>query len=229
MAARRGSDPVRELERLVDVGGDDDHNIGELLHRERATLAPILRLHDSDLQQLAALPDGVVRQHLRRTLERLRVGDAQRRKQLVEQAAHSAAAHLACSAVFRRGVHHLDVACLLSSELTGVVVTHVCFAIGDATIPIARTKLIELRRGLPRFPDLRAFVDVQGLHLRWRGDRGRLLFYPQVRLASDTALFVELPEAREVVTIDAPSPPPRARSSRPFAWADVLAAVATHL
>src|ERR1035437_4636695 len=79
MVRCRTPDPLRELERLVDVGRDEDHNIGELLLRNAGTLGPLLRIDDDEIDRLADLPDGAVRERLRRPLARLREADRARR------------------------------------------------------------------------------------------------------------------------------------------------------
>lgn len=61
-----------------------------------------------------------------------------------------------------------------------------------ADVAFVRGSIVQAGVALRAFTDVEAALDVEGLHLAWRGGRGRLNFYPQRMKQPDEALVVHL-------------------------------------
>jgi hypothetical protein len=122
-----------------------------------------------------------------------------------EQRARRAVSDLESSAVLRDGglVAELNPAVLLGTALTAAPAKQISIE-GSAGDPLVfeRRRLREARKALLRpFEDLRVWVDVDGLHFRWRAGYGGLNI-PALSKASDdrftvrvTGLRIEVREA----------------------------------
>jgi hypothetical protein len=170
------SDRLRELQRLLQLE-DADEEVRAFVHEHVAELAPLLGGREDQLLQAAQQEDFLRR--LRRHLAGLRQGEREQRGAEAGVIANKVAAELGASAWWREEEAHVDVRLLLDPGLTAAALDLVAFHEESFNVAVTRRTLVELRRHLPRFPDLLAYVDLGGLHLRWRCGRGQLNFHPQ--------------------------------------------------
>jgi hypothetical protein len=196
------SDPFRQLQRLLRLEDVDDevraHVIANL-----AVLAPLLGARADQLEEAAQHEDFPRR--LRRHLVGLRAREREQRDVDAVAISKKVAAALGVAMRWRGEVAHLDVSLLLDAGLTCTAVGYVRFVAEGYAVPITRGTLVDLRRHLPRFPDLGAYVDEQGLHLRWRGGRGQLNFRPQVIVGRVEVLDVVLERSALPVIVAKPT------------------------
>jgi hypothetical protein len=185
------SDPFRQPQRLLRLEDVDDevraHVIANL-----AVLAPLLGARTDQLEEAAQHEDFPRR--LRRHLVGLRAREREQRDVDAIAISNKVATALGAATIRRGEVAHLDVPLLLDAGLTCASVGYVRFVAEGYAVPILRGTLVDLRRRLPRFDDLGAYVDELGLHLRWRGGRGQLNFKPQVIVGRVEVLDVRLGE-----------------------------------
>lgn len=183
------SDPFRQLQRLLRLEDVDDevraHVIANL-----AVLAPVLGARSDQLEEAAQHEDFPRR--LRRHLVGQRAREREQRDVDAVATSNKVAAALGASGSWHDEEVRLDVRLLLDPGLTCAPVTHVRFEGSGLDVAVAKQSLVDLRRHLPRFPDLCAYVDATGLHLRWRGGRGRLNFHPQPVPQTTPVLVVPL-------------------------------------
>jgi hypothetical protein len=181
------SDPYRQLQRLLRLEDVDDEVRAHVI-ANRAVLAPVLGARADQLEEAAQHEDFPRR--LRRHLVGLRRGERAARAVEGGITASNVAAAVGASVSWRVGEAHLDVQLLLDAGLTAAAADHVRFEGNELDVAIAKKTLVDLRRHLPRFPDLGAYVDAGGLHLRWRGGLGQLNFRPQKCLPTATVVLL---------------------------------------
>ena len=91
-------------------------------------------------------------------------------------------------------------------------------------IAVSKAKLREARGALGRMPGLQAFVDTDGLHLRWHDGKGGLDLHPQPieRRSSEPAVLVRLQPPEQAVESRVATPhvraPTTATARRGDAW-----------
>ena len=196
------SDPFRRLQRLLRLDDVDDE-VREHVVANLAVLAPVLGARADQLEEAAQHEDFTRR--LRHHLVGLRAREREQRDVDAIAISNEVAAALGAATIWRSEVAHLDVPLLLDAGLTCAAVGYVRFVAEGYAVPIMRGTLVELRRHLPRFEDLGAYVDDLGFHLRWRGGRGQLNFKPQVIVGRIEVLDVLLPQRAVAVPAAKPS------------------------
>ena len=170
------SDPFRQLKRLLRLEDVDDEVRAHVI-ANIAVLAPALGARADQLEEAAQHEDFPRR--LRRHLVGLRAREREQRDVDAVPISNKVAAALGASGAWHDEEVRIDVGLLLDPGLTCASATHVRFEGTGLDVALTKQTLVDLRRHLPRFPDLCAYVDATGLHLRWRGGRGRLNFHPQ--------------------------------------------------
>jgi hypothetical protein len=179
--ARRSS--IAELEKLVrfaEVGGT---NLGEYLVRSGEGLAQQLGVDAEELRAVVHLPDEALARELQSRLERRAARRAATHADAVQRLAVAAAEQLAATARWKGDAAVLDVRVLLGELLVDTTRSYFLF---DATsfssrfqVALPRSRLANVARVLGGRPDLGAWVDEDGLHLRWNEGRGGLNFLSQ--------------------------------------------------
>ena len=184
-------EPLRELAQLVRYAEPGGTNIGSFVAEHASELAHLLQSDERELRAAVREPDGVLVDRLRARLELALDRERQHRAEQDVDRAHGAARELGRTARwFERGVV-LDVDVLLGDLLADPRCRTVAFKLPTVTVCIT-TGVLRRARPLKRvYIDLACCVDETGLHLRWKGGRGALNFYP-TKTVSD-ALVVQLP------------------------------------
>src|SRR5262249_47739509 len=138
-----------------------------------------------------------------------RAGDHQA---AVQEIALAAAQRLGATAVWANDIASLDVRLLLGKLLLDTSRSYITLdaagPCGEFQVNLPRSLLVNVAKELGQRPDLLAWVDEAGLHLRWNGGRGGLNFISQCVPAS---------EAMSMLTVNIPSPvmaSPRAPAPR---------------
>ncbi|MBI2393705.1 MAG: hypothetical protein HYV09_29295 [Deltaproteobacteria bacterium] len=191
----RRSDALRELQQLVQFEAAEDE-VRALVAANAMELAPVLGVRVDRLEG-ATREEGLM-DRLRGRLAELRRRRREQQRLDAAVAAAGVAAALGRSARRRGGVVHLDVTLLLDSGLMAGPARYVRFVADGYAVPIESSVLMRVRRHLPKFPDLGAYLDERGLHLRWRGGIGQLNLRPQVMVGRVEVLDVPLRAVREV-------------------------------
>lgn len=213
MARPRSS--LAELEKLVQFAEVGGTNLGEYLASGGEELAQKLGAEAEDLRGLVHLPDDALAQELRPYFERRAEQRALAHAAAVERLALAAADQLASTAIWRNDAAVLDVRVLLGELLVDTSRKHVLL---DATgfwsrfqVIVPRSRLVDTAKVLGGRPDLGAWVNENGLHLRWNQGRGGLNFLPQALPAHEMAnlLCVTIPPP----FVERPRPAPRPRST----------------
>jgi hypothetical protein len=194
----RRSDRLRQLQRLLQLEGAAEE-VRAFVHEHVAELAPLLGGREDQLLEAAQEEDFARR--LRRHLAGLRQCEREQRDADAGVIASKVATTLGGSARWREEEAHLDVRPLLDPELTAAAVDLVIFNEANFNVAISKKTLVGLRRHLPRFPDLLAYVDLGGLHLRWRAGRGHLNFHPQPMPKTAPMLVVPLAPRQVVLPV----------------------------
>ena len=208
--------------RLAEIGGT---NISEYLASGGEELAQRLGVEPDDLRALLPLPDEVLAKQLGQHFERRAERRAAIHAEAVQRLALAAAAELAATAVWRADRAVLDVRLLLGELLVDTTQKYILL---DATsfssrfqVGLRRSLLVNVAKEIGARPDLGAWVDEAGLHLRWNRGEGGLNFCPQCVPACEMA---------NVLCVNIPPPfveRPRPRLAAARAWfAEVLAEVA---
>jgi hypothetical protein len=195
------SDLRRQLQRLLQLE-DADEEVRAFVHEHVAELAPLLGGREDQLLEAAQQEDFARR--LRRHLAGLREGEREQRDADAGIIANKVAAALGASARWREDEAHLGVRLLLDPGLTAAAVDLVIFNAGNFNVAVTKKMLVNIRRQLPQFPDLIAYVDLGGLHLRWRGGRGQLNFHPQPVPNMAPVLVVPLASRQVVLPVAQP-------------------------
>lgn len=84
---------------------------------------------------------------------------------------------------------------VLLGDLLATGRKYICFDLQQARVVLPRQALLRARKALRPFPDVVAYVDERGLHLRWREGRGGLNFPPQRQEQESTTLVDLRPHA----------------------------------
>jgi len=80
----------------------------------------------------------------------------------------------------------VDAAVLLGTALTAACEDYLAFDVPDGRVYVKRTRLVHARKALRGHLDVAAWLDRDGVHIRWRGGLGGLNFI-SVRKARDNA------------------------------------------
>jgi hypothetical protein len=181
MARPRSS--LTELERLVRTAEPGGINIGEYLARHGEELGPRLGVEAEDLRALIHLPDEVLAEQFARHFERRAEQRAGIHEEAVRRLALAAAEQLAVTAVWNDEAAVLDVRVLLGELLVDTTRSYILL---DATglagrfqVTLPRSLLMNVSKAVGARPDLGAWVDEVGLHLRWNRGRGGFNFRPR--------------------------------------------------
>ena len=184
-------DLLRELGVLVRDG--EFLSVENFVTEHAAELAPLLGTTARDLLQGPGHPDFLSR--LGRRLDVVLQKRRQLRREAASDRAITAAVTLGRTARWfvpggTRGVWVLDVELVLGDLLAGAD-KFVRFETPHNKVVIA-SDVLRRARILPRlFIDLVSFLDLDGLHFRWKAGRGALNLYPQ-KVEPTTALVVTL-------------------------------------
>lgn len=200
---------LRELAQLVRYAEPDGNNIASFVAEHAEELAQLLHSDPDELRSVANESDGVVLDRLRSRMEL--AFEAQRQSRCehdIERAQRAARAVSRTARWFELGVM-LDVDLVLGDLLAMPKCRYVGFRMEETTVVIP-TERLRRARMLRIQLDLGCFVDADGVHVRWKNDRGRLNLKGRDGVSEYEVLFVDLP-ARQ----------PR----RPKLIADVLAEI----
>jgi hypothetical protein len=209
--ARR--DPLRELVGLLRVPEEGAHNLGAFLVAHADDLAAALGSNPEDLRGSAELPDEVVAPRVRARLGRRRELEQDKKAQDDAETAVRAATVLGRTVRWAEQGAVLDTELLLGDLLADRAKKYVSLAGPDFTTAIERATLARTAMLRRMFIDVAAYVDADGLHVRWRGGRGGYNWKPQIVVPADRAVVLEV----------ALQPPLRAAVPRSGAWlGDVL-------
>lgn len=189
-------DPIRELSRLVRHPDMQCHNIGLHLRAHAAVLGPALALDEHVLQGMSDQPDHLLAPKIEVALRRLKDRLAAQEAEVDEARARAAARELAARARWNSGGTELDPAVLLGDLLVDRSVKYVGFDFADMVVAVERKKLVATVRVISSKPDLIAFVDTNGLHVRWNHGRGGLNWHPQQVLPGEHDRVLHVPLRR---------------------------------
>jgi hypothetical protein len=210
MASRPGRDPIDELARLVRSPEPGGHNVGEYVADHADVLAPLLDIQACELDAARAVVDDVTAPRLRVLLETIR-GREQNRDHLRRRERSRAAAERLGGSVHwveQRAV--LDADLLFGELLADRQVRWFSFhAPGHFQTTVGRSELKASARLRSVHPDLAAWVDEAGLHVRWRGGRGGYNWFSQSPPTGTQSL---------VLSVLLPWPEPTRRVERGGAW-----------
>jgi hypothetical protein len=222
MARPRSS--LAELERLLRVAEPGGDNIGQYLAEAGEDLAVRLGIEPDELRALVHCPDDVLASQLTPYFERRAEQRAAAHAAAVRRLALAAAEQFAVTAIWREDAAVLDIRILLGELL---VDTNSSYILLDATglagkfqVTLPRRLLVNVSRAVGARPDLGAWVDEAGLHLRWNRGRGGFNFISQCVPAQERAnlLCVIIPPPY----VEQPRP-----ARRPSTWfSDFLAEMA---
>jgi hypothetical protein len=218
---------LAELERLVQCAEAGGTNIGEYLAWCGEELGPRLGVEPEDLRDLVHLPDEALAQQLRLYFECRAEHRAGVHADAVRRVSLAAAEQLAVTALWRNDVALLDIRILLGELLVDAARSYILLDAADVAsrfqVTLPRSWLMRVSKELRARPDLGAWLDEAGLHLRWNRGRGGLDLLPQRVPAREMAniLYVNIPPPY----VERPRPLRAAR--RPSHWfTDFLAEMA---
>lgn len=203
----RPSSTTSEMLRLYSLAAHGEYNLARFFDEHPDLVAHLdvsIDLARDDVEIALQLAP-VIGRHKKRAL-RLRAG---------EQAERTATAVRQLVATSHRhgdGIE-LDADVLLGALLADSSKKYISFELPGARVPVLRAALAKARVPLRTFIDVTAYVDGQGLHLRWRGGRGGLNLRARVEERGAEVLHVDL----------RPAPPVRRTLPHPVHLADVLA------
>ncbi len=209
---------LADLERLVrfaEVGGT---NLGEYLAECAEDLGPRLGIEAEDLRSLVHLPDEALARQLGPYFERRAEQRAAIHADAVQRVSRAAAEQLARTALWRDYAAILDIRVLLGELLVDTTRSYILLdatgLAGTFQVALPRSLLVNVSKSIGARPDLGAWVDEAGLHLRWNQGRGGLNLRPQTVPAKDMVniLCVVIPPPY----VERPRPPRGAR--RPGTW-----------
>lgn len=206
MSPRR-ADSTRELLRLYSLAASGEYNLAQFLSEHPELVARLgvpVDLSRDDADVALQLARGIGR-HKRKTAH----------SKAGERAERACAAARQLVDTSRRCIDRveLDADLVFGALLADASKTYIAFELPGSRVPVLRGALVRARAPLRNFIDVAAYVDEQGLHLRWRGGHGGLNFRPQVQERGADVLDVDLRL----------TPPRRRQLPRPILLADVLA------
>ncbi len=201
-------DPLRGLQQLLRVPEEGAANIGAFLFANAEQLAPALGSSPDDLRASADMPDEVVAPRVTARLARRRELDQERERQEDSEVALRAAASLGATVRWTEHGAVLDTDLLLGDVLADRRKKYIAFTGEGFTTAVERDTLARTASLRRVFIDVAAYVDAEGLHVRWRGGRGGYNW---------KARFVAPIDRERVLTIEM-RPPTRAVVHRPGAW-----------
>jgi hypothetical protein len=204
----RRHDPLRELQQLLRVAEEGAHDLGAFLAAHADELAPALGSSPDDLRAAVELPDEIVARRVRARLRGRRELDQKQKAQEDAEVARRAANALGGTVRWTEQGAVLDVDLLLGDLLADREKKYVEFKGPDFTTAIERGLLARTALVQRLFIDVAAYVDADGLHVRWRGGRGGYNW---------RARFVPPVDRAHVLTVEL-RPPVRAAVPRPGAW-----------
>ena len=199
-------DPVRELAQLLRVPEAGSNNLGDFLANHANELAQAL---DADPHQLAlarALDDEELLPSIVQLLDhtrRRRVRDdlARRRERSI-----AAAIRLGRTARWTELGAELDVDLLLGEVLADRTRKWVSFEGEGLSVSIPRHLIAATALVARQHLDLAAYVDEQGLHVRWRAGKGRYNWRPLTPRPGLEAHVLAVPFAPKVLPVIVPEP-----------------------
>jgi hypothetical protein len=204
----RQRDPLRELQQLLRVAEEGAHDLGAFLSTHAEELAPALGSSPDDLRAAAELPDEVVARRVKARLAARRELDQKQKAQDDAEVARRAASALGGTVRWTEQGAVLDVDLLLGDALADHSKRYIEFTGPDFTTAIERGLLARTALVQRLFIDVAAYLDAEGLHVRWRGGRGGYNW---------RARFVAPADRAHVLTVEL-RPPVRAVVPRPGAW-----------
>ncbi len=201
-------DPLRELVQLLRVTEEGAHDLGAFLAGHADEVAPALGSTPDDLRASIDLPDELVARRVTARLAARREIDQKQKSQEGAEVAMRAAITLGRTVRWTAQGAVLDVDLLLGDVLADRAMKYLEFTGAEFTTAIERSTLAQT--GLVRrlFIDVAAYVDADGLHVRWRGGRGGYNWRTR---------FVAPVDRPHVLTVEL-RPPVRAAVTRPGAW-----------
>jgi len=205
---RSRRDPLRDLQQLLRVPEEGACNLGSFLFTHADALAPALGSTPDDLRASVDMPDELVAPRVRARLVRRRELDQERKAQEDAEVAVRAATALGATVRWTEHGAVLDTDLLFGDVLADRQTKYISLKGEDFTTAIERDTLartVMLRR---TFLDVAAYVDAEGLHVRWRGGRGGFNWKPR---------FVAPSDRERVLTVDL-QPRVPAAVPRPGAW-----------
>lgn len=202
----RADSSERELLRLYSLASTGEYNLAQFLlgRPEFVALLDVSLDLERDDAELALQLAAAVGRYKRRAVHRAS-GDRTER-------VAAASRQLIATSRPRAGSIELDAKLVLGGLLADNTKKYIAFELIEGRIPILRAALVRTRAALRSFEDVTAFVDLHGLHFRWRGGIGGLNFRPQVQERG--ASFLHLDFRRPL--------PARTRLPHPVRLADVL-------
>ena len=161
-----------------------------------------------ELEALVSLPDESVAPRLKDLLDRRHGARAARHEAAVLEVSLSAAQQLASTAVWKNDAIALDAEVLLGPLLADCSRIDVAFhAIGAFQVQLPRSMLVNLARVLPKpHSGLTAWINPEGLHLRWRAGRGGLNLFSQPVRSRDAVSMLQV--TLHPSAVEAPRPTP---------------------
>jgi len=209
-------DPVRELARLARFPEPGGRNIGTYLRQHAADLAELLGVPQTDLLVASDTTDDVLAPKVRAALQRMQGVHAAAQQARQSARAVEAAQALQQRARWQDGAVLLEPSLLLGELLAEQGRDHLLFALhGGPDVVVERRDLVATARTIGRRPDLAAFVDRAGVHVRWSGGRGGLSWYPRL---------VTPAEREQALRVELPGPVPTRSRPRARSWTwDVMA------
>ena len=198
-------DLLRELVVLARTPEPDLLNVGNFVAEHAGELAHLLWTTPADLEASAKLTDDEVVTRLRPRLQGAIARRDEGRTRRREEDARGAAERLAASVCWNEGRAHVDERVLLSRELLAARRKHTLYIADDFEVGTRRDLVVDARAALSGFLDCGAYIDRDGVHLTWRGGRGRLDLYPQklTPFERSAALVVSLPSPPRAVEVRA--------------------------
>jgi hypothetical protein len=202
-------DVLRDLVHLVRVPEEGGYDVGDFLAVNAEALAPLLGTTAGDLAASRLLPDGQVVARLRTRLERACQRDQEGRGRQQEAEAHAAAEQLAAAVRWKGDRALLTPGLLFFKALWAVPQKHAVLVADDFEVLVRRDLVNRARTLLPKLPEVAAFADREGLHIRWRGGHGQLNLCSRnvSRDERAAAIVIALPSPRPVQRRDVPQLP----------------------
>ncbi len=199
---------MRELVQLLRVPEEGACNLGAFLFAHAEELAAALGSSPEDLRASADLPDEVVAPRVRARLARRRELDQERNAVEDHEIAVRAASTLGRTVRWTEQGAILDTELLLGDVLAERAMKYVSFEGEGFTVAIERDTLARTASLRRVFIDIAAYVDADGVHLRFRGGRGGLNWKSR---------FVAPVDRERVLSVELPAPV-RPAVPRPGAW-----------
>jgi hypothetical protein len=205
---RTQRDPLKELVQLLRVPEEGACNLGAFLSDHAEELAAALGSTPEDLRASVDVPDEVVAPRVRARLARHREIDQERKALEDGELAMRAAATLGRTVRWTERGGVLDTDLLLGDVLLDRAKKYITFKADDFVTTVERETVARTALLRRVFIDVAAWVDADGLHVRWRGGRGGYNWKPRSVALVDRMLVLS-------VELQAPA---RTAARHPGAW-----------